>query len=648
MLQAIRDRATGWLAWLIVIILIIPFAFWGLNEYLGGGSDVVVADVDGTEISRNQLNSEYDRLTRGERIDDSKEIAKVKRQVLDLMIQSEVLARVLADAGFRVPAALIERQIQAAPQFRSNGSFDKSLYQRFLSRLGMSHESFLDRQQRELVRRQFMASIASTEFVTRGELDDQVKLQDRKVDFSYIVIPAKRFGTDTKISDKAVSDYYQKHKADFVEPERIKLQYIRLDIAELMKKVSVTEDELKKLYEKHKRSYTRDPSRSLSHIMIKLAKDAKPKSVQAAMKKARDILARLRAGAKFEDVAKKESEDAGSATRGGKIGIIEKGSFGKAFDQAIAGLTPGDLSELVRTDYGIHIVRLDTIIPGKRMSFAEARKLIEVDYRREMAEKRFYALAEKLNDLSYDDPASLDATARELGLKVRVTDWITRQGSTEGLGSHKSIVRLAFSGDVFAKGDPKRSMNSKMVELKLRRKKLADPYVVVRLAAYQPKSQKPLKAVSTEIRILLRNKAMHAKAIALGNKILASLKSGKTVQDVSASHKLKAVSTGLIVRSSDKHKPELVVHAFRMGKPQKGKPVNDGVALENGDYAVLVLKQVKDGDPKKAPAIARQFMSLSMANLFSESVIKQFIEQIRSGAEVEINDKAIDKASTTQ
>ena len=648
MLQAIRDKATGWLAWLIVIILIIPFAFWGLNEYLGGSSDVVVADIDGTEISRNQLNAEYDRVTRGERIDDSKEIAKVKREVLDLMIQSEVLAKVLADAGFRVPAALIERQIQAAPQFRTNGAFDKTLYQRFLSRLGLTHDSFLERQQREMVRRQFMASIASTEFVTRSELDDQVKLQDRKVDFSYIVIPVKLFSEGIKISDKAVRDYYRKHKADFIEPERVKLQYVRLDIAELMKKVAVSEDQLKKLYEKHKRAYTREPRRSLSHIMVKLAKDAKPRAVQAAMKKARDILARLRAGAKFEAVAKKESDDTGSAAQGGKIGIIEKGSFGKDFDKAIAKLTPGDLSAPVRTDYGVHIVRLDAIVPGKRMSFAEARKLIEADYRREMAEKKFYALAEKLNDLSYDDPASLDATARELGLKVRETGWITRQGASKGLGSHRSIVRLAFSGEVFAKGDPKRSQNSKMIELKLRRAKLADPYVVVRLKAYQPKTQKPLKAVSAEIRVLLRDKAMHAKAMALGKKLMAALRSGKSIQALGASYNLQVVTTGLVVRNNNKYKPELVAHAFRMGKPAKGKIRSDGVTLENGDYAVLVLNQVKDGDPKKAPAIARQFMALSMANLFSESAVKQFIQQIRSGIKVEINDKAIDKSSNPQ
>ena len=274
------------------------------------------------------------------------------------------------------------------------------------------------------------------------------------------------------------------------------------------------------------------------------------------------------------------------------------------------------------------------------MSFTEARPLLEKEYRLSKADERFYALTEKLRDMTYDDPTGLEQTAQALGLEVRESGWITRKGARQGIGRYPAIVRAAFSSDVFANGDPKRSVNSKLIQVRLGRKTMPDPYFVVRLKAYRKRSIKPLNEVRDRIRKLLRDKAVRARAEALGSKIIKELKAGKSLGAIAIANQLKVVDTGLIGRRDRKHDPLLVSHAMRMPVPGKGKPTIDGLAVRKG-YAVIVLKRVQDGDPKKLPDIARQSLRMSLSSLISEELVDQVVEQLRQSAEIEITDKVI-------
>jgi peptidyl-prolyl cis-trans isomerase D len=639
MLQTIRDRATGWIAWAIVILLIIPFALWGIQEYFRGGSEVNVAEVGGVSISRIALDNAVDQALRQTKDrPQGKAMEQLRQSVLNSLIQEEVLVQAAANAGMRVSDAELAQVIRSVPAFQRDGKFDRDLYVRLLRANGLTVEGFEARQKREMLSRQLSSGVVNSAFVTGKELDYVTRLWERKIDLAYLTLPVKRFESGVEIKDEQVANYYDQHHDEFMTPARVKLSYLKLDVKEMEKNVKVTDKELRAQYEEQKASFSVPEQREASHILIAVDDKADKAAVEAAKKKAEDIRKQILAGESFAAMAKKYSDDPGSAGKGGDLGLIDRGTMDKAFEKAVFALPEGEISEPVRTPFGFHIIKVTKIKPAHEKTFEEVRPVLEKDYRRQQAENQFYDQSQTLDDLSYENPTTLDVAAAQLGLQIQETGWITRKGAADGIGSYPAVVAAAFSSDVLAGGDLSHAVNSKMIELKqgAGNSDQVPPVVVIHLKEYERSKLRPLDEVRGQITDKLRAEAARDKAREVAGQWVAKLNGGEDLKALAKENDLKLTEAGYVGRNDAKHDSAIVRAAFKMKKPSGGKAAFESLELPSGDVAVFAVSAVQDGDPAKVSEQTRKFLEQFVTVTTASSEMKDLLDNLRKEADVTI------------
>lgn len=642
MLQAIRDRASGVIAWIIVILLIIPFALWGIHSYFGNGGEVVVAKVNGTDISKQAYSDAVRRVMdrMGSSLDDAGQ-ARMRKAVLENMIAEEAQTQAAHDLGMRVSDGFLGALIRSAPDFQRNGKFDEALYARMLQSQGMTPQEFLQDLRRRALVGQLQSSVVATEFVTKQELDEFIRLRDRKLKLSYAVLTVADFLSKVSVTDKQVSDYYDQHHDEFVAPERVKLAYLEVSLKQLKDSIKISDEQLRKQYEQHKASYSVPAQRSAAHILIAVPRDADAAKVEAAKKKAEAIYKQLQDGASFAELAKKDSDDAGSAAEGGNLGVVRQGTFDAQFVKALYGINKvGDITAPVRTPFGFHIIKLTALTPGHQKSFEEARADIEDEMRNQQAENEYYDRSQRLSDQATDNPLSLEPAAKELGLKIQETDWIPRTGTDKGIGAFPDVVKAAFSDDVLAGGKLSDALNSTLIELRKRGdRQSVPPALVLRVKAYQPAELQSLDAVKATIEAKLRHQAAEKQVRQAADALLKQARAGASLSDLVAARKLKLVDAGEVSRNDSAHEPAIVSAAFGLPKPATAKIEFGTAELPDGDYALMAVSDVKDGDPAKTPDAQRKMYRQLLARAMGGQAYESLAGAVRKAAEVKIIDK---------
>ena len=634
MLQSIRDRATGVFAWVIVILLIIPFALWGIQEYLGGGGAINVAVVGDTKISRNELNTKVDRALKGRK--DKPEGAALlafRKNILNQLIQEEVLHQSAIDRGFRIHESIVADKIQNNEVFHVDGKFSSKYYQDLLRSNGLNTSYYERLISRELLIQQFVESVMASSFVTKGSVDRLIDLQDRKLDLAYAEYPLKNYLDAVKVSDEEVKEYYSTHKQNFMTQSQVKISYLLLDAAELATQIEVTEKQLQDYYADYKDSFLTPEQKRVAHIQFELA-DAQ---------KADEVYAKLQKGAKFADMAKQFSVDAGSATKGGEIGVLEAGSLDKAFEDALAKLAKDEYSKPVKTEFGYHIIKLLELKPGTSKSFAEAKVDVEKLYRKKQADDLFLDRKDQFYNKTYENPDSLEVAAVEFGMKIKTSDWFTRAGSkTDDVIKDSKVVAEAFSGDVFADGDASRSLNSKLIELKGKDGHASGRVVVIRLADYKPSQEQTLEQIKPEILKTIKHKQASIK---LEEDLQAGLKlaqEGTALEQLAKDKSFQYKAAGFVGRIDKKHDALMLQAAFKAAKPEKDKPTFITAHTLNGDGVLVAIKAMQTGlEQKDNPS--RSFMAQFMQRFASNEELTAFVEQLKSEAEITIFNDRIDQ-----
>ncbi len=643
MLLAIRDRATGWIAWIIVILLIIPFALWGIQQYLHGGSEPVVASVGGADITRIELSKQVQRVLR-----DAKErpqgeaAAKLRRRVLDSMIAEQVLVETARDEGMRIPAAQVNASISQVPAFQVDGKFNQQRYIQVLNANRINPTQFWAQERRDLLRQQLLGAVGESAFATEHDVDELIRLRDRKVALSYVAIAADRFKSSIEVSDADIKTYYDQHAAQFKTPEQVKLKYLKLDPETLASSVPVTEQDLKQMFNERKDSLFQPEQLQAAHILIALPKDADQKAVDAAHQRAVDVHKRIVAGEDFAKLAKQYSDDKASASQGGDIGVVHAGSRDESFELALADLKEGQVSEPVRTANGFEIVKLTKRIPAGQPTFAQAKDRLAQEYRRQKAEEQFYKNSESLYDLTYENPMSLDVAASALNLKVQETGWIGHQGTKEGLGSQPDVLKAAFSDELLGSGNLADAVNSKLIELKKGDDdKQLNPVVVFRVSDFRPSELKPLDQVRDQIIDQLRDHKAHEKAQAQAQDLLKQLHGGANLEVVAKQGGFDVTDAGWVGRR-ESSKPESIINAaFALGKPAKGEARYGTAALPGGGAAVLAVTEVHDGDPAQVAKQEREFIKRLLVRAYGTTETGALIDDMRSRADVTVDEQAL-------
>jgi peptidyl-prolyl cis-trans isomerase D len=629
MLQAIRDKAQGWIAWAIVILISIPFALWGIQEYLGAGAEPVVASVNDEEITERDLDQRFNtfRQQLRERLGaaykpEMFDNTRMRAEVLQEMIRGSLLRQVSHDMGLRVGDQLIRSAILGIEAFQVDGHFDKALYERGVRLQGTSEAGFEQRVRQALLSEQLSQAVQNSVFATQREIEELIRLRNQTRDAAYFTLPVADFLSDEEIPADSVESYYQSHQNEFLAPEQVKIEYLLLSAEAIAPTLDVQEEALRGYYEAHLESYGRPEQRRASHILVQVAQDADEATVAAAKEKIASLRQRVEAGEAFADLAKSESQDPGSAAAGGDLGFFGKGIMDPAFESATFALKEGELSEAVRSSFGFHLIRLSEIKSGDVKSFEEARQEVESAYRKAEAERLYFEYAERLADLSYEDPSSLEPAASTLELKIEQSDWLTRDGGAGVLSSPK-VMAAAFSEDVLLEHN-----NSEVIELDQTRS------LVLRVVDHQEASLKAMDEVKAEIIETIRQQQAAEKAKAEAEKRLAQLQAGESIEAVAGDYSTKQLSG---VKRSERGVPySLLSDIFSAPRPKDGKPTLGITRLGKGDYAVYALSAVSDGNVKVADEAAKQREIDNLKRLQGRSDFNHLLHDMKGRAKIAI------------
>ncbi len=630
MLQLIRERAQGWFAWAIVLLLIIPFALWGINEYFDGDTETYVAKVNGKNISVNEFQRTYDQQRArlqsmlGANFDPALlDDKRIKRDVLDMLVDEEVLVQAAAKAGYRISNEQLSAEIQQVDSFQRDGRFDKELYNQFLRGQGMSVGDFEARLRRILLIGQFRNGIMNTAVITTREVGNIARLREQQRDIGYFTLPVTAFMADAVVSDAEVRQYYEKNRERFSVPEQVSVEYLELSADELAQRVPVDEQALRKFYDEKSAELAMEEQRKAAHILIQVDKSADDKTVAAARAKAEKVLAQARAGEPFEKLAKQFSDDPGSASSGGDLGYFGRGVMDKAFEQAAFALKVGQVSDLVRSDFGFHIIKLSDIKSAHTQSFEEARVKIEQDYRRHRAEEQFFEQSELLSNAAYENPDSLAPVAKAVGLAIKASGLFTRDAG-DGIASDPKVRAAAFSDEVL------RGNNGEPVELGNNR------LVVLRVKEHKPAVVRPLEEVRDQVVAKLRIQAARDKTKSTGEAALARLKKGEDPAALAREYHAEWKQAGYLKREDRSIDPAIINASFKLAKPAANASSCGGVTLPSGDYAAVVVSAVRDGDPATINNVARDAMKQAGLRSFGEGEFKAFIEGLKKDSKIEL------------
>jgi len=632
MLQSIRDRASGVIAYVIVILISIPFALWGINQYFGGGGNLVAAEVNGKEIpvsafiNRYQEQRRYLQSMLGGQLPPGYSEESLKKDVIRSMVRDELLREELDRAGYRVSDQLVFDYVRSLPVFSTDGHFDPERYSRILEAQRRPKAQFENEVRQQLRRTQFEQGVKTSAFVPPATAEAYAALDGQQREAEYFLIKVDSNAIREAISDDEVAAYYKEHKSSFLTPERIKVAYVALSQENLEKRVSVDEEQLRAFFQDQADRYAKLEQRHVRHILVKSQAegDAPGAAKEAARKRAEEGLRELRSGRDFAELAKEYSGDTLTADKGGDLGWVVRGDFGPKVDEVIFALQPGTYSEPVETPSGWDIFEVLEVKPRTQRPFEEVRSEVERDYKRHEAENLFEDLTERLATLSYEQAGSLEPAADALGVPIETTDWFERDKGT-GVAELPAVRAAAFSEEVLNEG-----RNSELIET------APGTVLVLRIADHEPPAPRPLEEVAQQIRATLARKTAREQAMQRGQAAIKRLKAGESPEVVAQTYGAELKKTGFVSRHTKDQPAYLVSKLFTLPPPSPGQPVIDGVPTPDGAYAVIVLTGLREGavdDQERQSAADR------LTAAYGPAELKAIVDSLVEHAEVRIYDQ---------
>ncbi len=635
MLQSIRDRAQGWIAWVIVFLISIPFALWGISEYIGVGGEPVVATVGDAEITERSFEQQYrdfrQRLRQqfGENFNPEMLDEKMLRaQVLDGMIEEEVVLQAAEDNGMRAGTVLVQDAIRNIGAFQINGEFNQQAYERALFAQGMRPLEFEEEVRKSLVRAQLTGAIRDSALAPQAELEEMARLREQQRTFAYLILPPADYMEQAELETGAAKSYYDAHHDEFMAPEQVQLEYLELDIDRIAENLEAGEEIVRGFYQEHKQDYTTPEQRSASHILITVPEDAEEAKEQEILEQAQAARQRILDGEDFAAVAKAVSEDPGSADLGGDLGVIDKGVMVAPFEEAVYAMEKGAISEPVRSRFGFHIIRLDDLQPEQVRSFEEAREDVAKAYLKIEAERLFYDYADRLANRAYEDPGSLLPAADALEMEVQTSPWISRINPPESFSSQK-LLNAAFSEDVLLERN-----NSELIEL-------GDEHViVVRVIEHQPAEVKDFAEVEETITRNLRREQAQEMARAAGEALLERIRAREITLEAAAEEIGNPLQRQEAAKRVGAPVPREVLNAaFRMPRPE-GETVRYASArTAAGGYAIIGLEGVTDGSLQEMDDAQRQQLRRSITDSRGQVQYNALTELLKAKADIAIKKK---------
>ena len=632
MLSAIREKATGWIAWIIVILISIPFALWGVNSYFEGATQIVIAVANGVEIEQSdyqralaQKQRQLVQLAGRDLGTEYLDSPVFKRQVVDSMIDEALAREFSRDRGFRISDNQLNRFIRTTEAFHTNGQFDNERYERLIGNAGLSVQGFQAQQRQQLTTDQMRISLAETAFVSQTELNYALKLLNQKRSAVYALLLLEHFLEGVKITDEDISNEFDAKRAVYFEPPQARVAYVELSVARLAAAIKIDDSAVKKHYDDAPRRYSKPGSRSASHILLPLVEGAAGE--EAVRAKAARLVSEARGGADFAELARTYSKDAGSATRGGDLGVIQKGAMVPPFEKAVFALSAGEISEPVKTEFGYHVIKVTRVSKTEAIPFEEVREDIATALRRRGGEAEFVQLAEQLGNIAFEQPDSLEPLTDQLGLAIQTSDWFSGAMGT-GIAANPKVRKAAFSDEVLIDG-----LNSGVIEIN------PDTLIVLRKLEHRERRPMLLEEVSDQIKTTLENRQAMLALEQAGNAILTALTDGTPWAELLGRYGLVEASLPAAVEEiTDPQEQAIAVKVFAAPHPGAGAPVFGGGQISPEVFAIYRLDAVTMGDPSAVEQEEREQVRTAILRRQGDLLFDGFRADLRKAADVKIFD----------
>ncbi|OOE44913.1 peptidylprolyl isomerase [Salinivibrio kushneri] len=618
MMERIREGTNSLAVKIILSLIIFSFAFAGVGSYLAGGSNPPAATVGDKEISRAELDRAYQnerarmQQQAGEQFNqllgNPEYVKRFRQNILDRMINDLLLEQAASDLGLRVSDAQVKAAIRAMPQFRQGGQFNNDRYQAALRQTGMSADEFANYMRTDLMRQQLVNGLQSSGFVLPSELESLYRLEAQSRQVRTITLPVDDFAEQVTLTDDELEAYYQAHRDDYIQPRMVKVAYVELTGEGLANEVQISDDAIATYYQENQSQYGSQERRKVSHILIEGTGDE-------AKAKAQQALERLNQGDAFAALAKEVSDDTFSAEQGGSLDWIEPGVMDPAFEKAAYALSEkGDISGLVQSDFGYHIIRLDDIDPADVTPLAEVKDDIRSELQQARAADRFYAQSTTLAEVAFEEANGLEPAADAVNGKVQYTDYFALDAAT-GLMARPQIQQALDSYDVRENG-----LNSELIELS------GEHAIVVRLDDVKPEKQLSFADVKEQVRETLAAEKGQEQAKETAGDLIAQLEeSGELTESdytFSAPMTLNRVSQQQAVA-------EL---AFSLPQPESETASYGVTQNRQGDVVVVALDKVVTPE---VPAISPQSqMAARVQRAMSNTSLSATLQALREDVDV--------------
>lgn len=613
------------IAQVVLAVIFLPFALFGVERYfssIGGGDYVAkVGDYRITQQEFTQaLREEQERMRRqmGDKFNPIiMEDPETRASVLDNLIKQRLLLIQAARAGLTASDSQLQKVISDFSAFQENGKFSKARYETLLRNQGMSPLSFETKMRQDMVQGQ-LGSAFESEFVPQSVADRLISLSQQEREVSEHVNSIDQYVLQVKVSEDAAKNYYEEHHNQFQMPEQMRAEYLVLSADNLVSQIKVGAEESRKYYNEHP---TRFQSRQASHILISVPPNASAESKAQARATAEQLYQQaVKNPAEFAELAKKNSQDPGSASKGGDLGFISRGTTVKPFEDAVFQMKEGEIAGPVETQYGYHIIKLNAI---KQIGYEEAGSLIERELKEQQAVTKFNELAENFSSMVYEQPDSLKPAAQAFKLTIEQSPWLTRDSKDAGLLSNDKLLKALFSDDAV-----KNKRNTEAIEA------APNTLVAARVLEYKAASLKPFEEARAEInRILLLQQASElAKKDGMAN--LELLRQGK---DVNIAWNRPSMM------SRQRASPGLSAAALRavFTTDVSKLPAYAGAVHPEGGYVLFKIIRVQEAD--KLDDAQRKELIEQLRQLFAQEQFSAYLASLRQKTEVKINQGQLEK-----
>ncbi len=622
-------------AQIILFLMMIPFAFFGVDYYFRGAntSDSVAT------IGKDKITlGEYDQSLRDQQQRARQMLGRsydpamfdnpeVRFAVLEGVINEHLLANKAREQRFRISDEQLRETISSIPAFQDGGKFSNERYEQFLLSQGTNRITFEEKVRQDMLNATVQEPVAAANIVARPSSEKFLGLSEQQREVAVALVSAEPFLKDVKIDDAAVRAFYDKNQAIFQTPELAKIEYLVLSQEALTAGVAVDPAEVKKQYESNLKQYAAAEQRSVAHILMPVKPDANDAERAAAKKQAEEVIAKARANpAKFGELARQFSKDPGSAEQGGDLGTFARGTMVPTFEDAAFAAKTGDIVGPVQTEFGWHIIKVNGIKAANVPPFDEVKAKIEAELKRQHASQKFAASADQFQNLVYEQADSLAGAAKALNLTVEVTPFISRSQAQALAKGNAKLVEALFSPE-----SVQGKRNTEAVEIG------PNAIMAARIVEHKPAAPRPFDEVKEEIRKQLARKAAADLAQEAGRAKIAQLNEGKSDKQV-------GVTFGppvQLMRNKQEpgFPPDAVAQVF-MVNPSK-LPAFVGTTNERGDFSIVKVQSVStpgNADKAKLDAAAAR-----LGEQVGREMLTAYLASLKAKSDVKINQANLEK-----